>query len=74
MSVGLFFVFRVICFMNTSKGKRITQSICLTPENTAFLKALGKEKNNWLNTLIEKERIDYARFLEATNSLKGAED
>lgn len=56
------------------EGKRITISVCLTPENTAFLKALGKEKNNWLNTIIEKERIDYARFLEATNSLKDAKD
>lgn len=38
-------------------GKRITISVCLTPENTAFLKALGKEKNNRLNLILDRERL-----------------
>lgn len=38
-------------------GKRTTISVCLTPENTAFLKAMGNQKNNWLNLILDRERL-----------------
>jgi len=36
--------------------KRITIQICLDPENAEFLQAMGRGKNNYINTLLNKER------------------
>jgi uncharacterized protein (DUF4415 family) len=55
------------------KKKRLTVSLSISRENIDFLNATGN-RNNYLNMMIDKERIDYARFLEATNSLKDAKD
>ncbi len=38
-------------------GKRLTRSVCLTPDNLEFFEGLGKEKNNWLNLVLDRERL-----------------
>lgn len=40
--------------------KRITVQICLSPDNAEYLAALGREKNNFLNSLLDRERQNRA--------------
>lgn len=36
--------------------KRKTVSVCISPANAAYLAAMGKQKNDFLNLLLERER------------------
>ena len=37
-------------------GPRVTVQICLSPANAAYLAAMGREKNYFLNRLLDGER------------------
>ena len=47
--------------------KRFTVSLSISKENIDFLNATGN-RNNYLNMMIDKERIDWKKFLEATTN------
>lgn len=36
--------------------KRVTVQICLSPTNAAYLAAMGRAKNDYLNLLLDGER------------------
>lgn len=38
--------------------KRKTVSVCLSPANAAYLAAMGREKNDYVNRLLDGERKD----------------
>lgn len=38
------------------QGKRKSMGICLSPSNYAFLKAMKRSKNDYLNNLLDLER------------------
>lgn len=38
------------------EGKRITVTVCLSPENVEYLRGMGKGKNDYLNSLLDLER------------------
>ncbi len=38
--------------------KRVTVQVCLSPANAAFLAAKGRDKNDFLNRLLDGERKD----------------
>lgn len=37
-------------------GGRITLSVCLSPENAEFIRQMGRDKNDFLNLLLDMER------------------
>lgn len=42
--------------LKNKDGPRKTVSVCLSPANAAYLATMGKQKNDYLNLLLERER------------------